>query len=335
VLELALTSGRSLLSGAQLGPETKPLSAMESFDEVIEAFFTQLGVAREKLARLVNHTDASHSANRRYPLMSVLMEDCIGRGRDVCAGGARYNLTGCIIAGLPNVVNSLTALRERIFDQDCCTPAELLEALQRNFEGEEALRRLLLSAPKWGNGEADTDELARLVTDRLYEEYKGLVNARGGRWQLALYSFMANWGLGEVCAASADGRPAREHLTRNLNPTWGTDLSGPTAVLNSLSAIDFTQFPDGSALDLRFDPRLFETEAARQSFVGFLKAFVDLGVMEMQLSFADADTLRAAREHPEQHQHVMVRVAGYSARFIDLEAREQEEVINRTEQGWG
>jgi pyruvate-formate lyase len=147
---------------------------------------------------------------------------------------------------------------------------------------------------------------------------------------LALYSFVANHDMGRATGASADGRHAREPLTRNLNPSWGTDRHGPTAVLRSLSALDFTQFPNGGTLDLRFDPAPLVTPAGRDLFVAFLKAFVDLRVMQMQVSMVDTETLLDARAHPERWQNLMVKVAGYSARFVDLSEPEKDELIGRS-----
>jgi pyruvate-formate lyase len=143
---------------------------------------------------------------------------------------------------------------------------------------------------------------------------------------------VTNHWMGNCLGASADGRPAGQILTRNLNPTWGSDRKGPTAILKSLSHIDFTAAPDGSSLDLRFDPALFTTPEQRQNFIGFLKAFVELGVMEMQISVVDTATLLDARQHPQNYPNLMVRVAGYSARFVDLTPLEQDEIIGRSQQ---
>jgi formate C-acetyltransferase len=150
---------------------------------------------------------------------------------------------------------------------------------------------------------------------------------RGGRFQLALYSFIDNNILGEATGASADGRLAGELPARNLNPAWGTDQNGPTAMLRSLGNIDFSKFPNGSALDLRLDPECVKTETSRETFAGFLKAFMDLGVM--QISMVDTETLLDARKRPEHYPDLMVKVAGYTARFVDLEPIEQDEVIGR------
>lgn len=332
VLELTLNEGRSLLTGAPLGLATEPATGWAAFDDVLDAFRRQLTFVIDRLVGMVNRADAAHSALRRYPLMSLFIDDCIAAGQDVCAGGARYDLTGAINAGLPNVVNSLAAIRTCVFEERTVAMADLLAALAANFEGYGALRQKLLAAPKWGNGDTRVDDLAAWVTDLLYASFASRTNARGGRWQAALYSFIANHGLGSVVGASADGRLAGDSLTRNLNPTWGTDRRGPTAVLQSLSAIDFTGFPDGCSLDLRFDPTPFDTPEGRDTFAAFLKGFVDLGVMQMQISMVDTETLLDARAHPERYPNLMVKVAGFSARFVDLSEQEKDEVIGRTTQ---
>ena len=332
VLELTLNEGRSLLSGRVLGLVTPPAPSHSTFEDLLDAFRRQLNFVIDRLVAMVNRADAAHCAYRRYPLMSLFIDDCVAAGEDVCAGGARYNLTGAICAGLPNVVNSLAAIRHCVFDEGAITMHELITALEVDFEGHEALRRRLLAAPKWGNGDARVDALARRLTDLLYSAFAHHTNARGGRWQTALYSFIANHGLGAVVGTSADGRLAETSLTRNLNPSWGTDHNGPTAVLQSLSHIDFTGFPDGCSLDLRFDPAPFDTDEGRETFAGFLKGFVDLGVMQMQISMVDTETLLNARAHPERWPNLMVKVAGFSARFIDLSEQEKDEIIARTMQ---
>ena len=333
VLELALNEGRALLSGKRLGVETD--EGCGDFEAVWATFRAQLGYVRERLVGLVDAADAAHMRGRRYPLMSLFIEDCIARGMDVCQGGSRYNPTGCIVAGLPNVVNALAAVRHCVFGEKTVSMEELRAALRADFAGFEPVRARLLAAPKWGNGDDRVDDLAERVTEVLGEEFSGRRNPRGGPWQLALYSFVANHGLGQVVGASADGRAAGASLTRNLNPAWGTDREGPTAVLESLSRIDFTRFPNGCSLDLRFDPAMFESRAGRGMFAGFLKGFMDLGVMQMQISMVDTETLIDAREHPERWPNLMVKVAGYSARFVDLSDEEKEEVINRTAQRLG
>jgi pyruvate-formate lyase len=334
ILELALNQGRSVLSGESLGVATPAAVDFKSFEDVLAAFQAQIHFVFDRLVVANNFSDQSHSTYRRYPLMSLFISDCLAKAKDVCAGGARYNLTGCVVGGLPNVVNSLGAIRECVFEKKTMSMAELIQALRSNFEGSDTLRRKLLDSPKWANDNESVDELAGDLADRLYAELAPRRNPRGGRWQLALYTFITNHWMGNACGASADGRLARQLLTRNLDPTWGTDRKGPTAVLNSLGHIDFSTSPDGSSLNLRFDPAMFRQAEGREKFIGFLKSFVDLGVMEMQITVVDTETLLDARAHPELYPWLMVRVAGYSARFIELSPEEQEEVIRRSMQSF-
>lgn len=330
VLELALNQGRSVLTGAALGCATPAVEQMTSFADVMAAFQTQIHYVLDLIVAATNRADEMHSAYRRYPLMSLFIDDCLAEGQDVCAGGARYNLTGCVMAGLPNLVNSLAGLQQAVFTSNSISLPNLVKAMRANFQGHETLQRKLLAAPKWGNDQPVVDTLASEVADFLYSALSWRKNARGGRWQLALYSFVINYWFGSKTGASADGRLAGQMHTRNLNPTWGSDRKGPTAVLNSLSHIDFTTAPDGSSLDLRFDPGLFATPELRQTWTAYLKTFVRLGVMEMQISVVDTDTLLDARAHPERYPHLLVRVAGYSARFIDLSEEEKDELIGRS-----
>jgi pyruvate-formate lyase len=330
ILELALNQGHSFLSGERLGLATPPAEAFTTFQMVTETFWEQVHFVFSSLTHLTNQADAAHSRLRRYPLMSLFIDDCLQKGLDVCAGGARYNLTGCVVAGLPNVVNSLAAIRQVVFEEHYCTLEELVQAMKDNFISHDQLHQRLLAVPKWGNGIEEIDQLAGQVAEGLYQELASTRNARGGRWQLGLYSFVANHWMGEAVGASADGRRAGEIVTRNLNPSWGSDLNGPTAVLESLSKIDFTLAPDGCSLDLRFNPADLNTSQGREKFTGFLKAFVDLGIMEMQISVVDTQTLLDAQLHPERYPHLLVRVAGYSARFVDLSPAEQKEIISRT-----
>ncbi|MHB9032650.1 MAG: pyruvate formate lyase family protein [Anaerolineae bacterium] len=332
LLEMALNQGSTVLKDQQVGAACRPALSFATFEQLYAAFETQVRHALAEITAAVNRADEAHCALRRYPLMSLFIDDCLAKGQDVCAGGARYNLFGCVAAGLPNLVNSLAAIRKVVYESQALPLAEVLAALKANFVGYEAVQRQLQAAPKWGNDIPAVDELAGRVANLLYDALSPVRNARGGRWQLALYSFIANTWMGQAAGASADGRPAGEILTRNLNPTWGSDRKGPTAVLNSLSHIDFSTSPDGSSLDLRFDPAAFATPELRRTFVDFLKAFVELGVMEMQVTVVDTATLLDARAHPERYPHLLVRVAGYSARFVDLPRQEQDEIIGRSQQ---
>ncbi len=335
ILDITLHKGLLPATDANIGLSIPSAVEFKDFADLMDAFDRQLACVIDNAVRCANNSDSLRIAGRRFPLMSLFIEDCIAKGEDICAGGARYNLTGMIVAGVPNVINSLAAIKHCVFDTGQLTMNEVLTALKNNFGGHEQTRQELLRAPKWGNGDELTGRIAEDITERIYRHLSKYTNARGGRWQAALYSFVANMFLGDKVGATPDGRRKGDILTRNLNPAWGTDKEGPTAVLHSLSNIDFTKFPNGGTLDLRFDPAPFVTQQGRQAFVDFLKGFVELKVMQMQISMVDTEMLLEARKHPEQFPNLMVKVAGYSARFVDLTENEKDEIIGRSLQHVG
>jgi formate C-acetyltransferase len=331
ILELLLNGGKSMLSCENLCGE-QPVLEYNTFDELLSAYIVLMKKVLLENIDACNRADKAMIGSRAYPLMSVFIDDCIASGTDVVDGGARYDLTGIIVAGMPNLINSLAAVREVVYEQKAADLKILTEALKADFDGYEELRGKLLKASKWGNGDNITGEIAKIVTDELYAAARTAKNARDGRYQLALYSFVANNWMGQNTGALPDGRKARQNLTRNMNPTWGTDKKGPTAVLRSLSHIDMTQFPNGSALDLRFDPALIAMQDGRDLLGGFLMGMTELGVMQVQLTFADTETLLDARANPEKYPNLLVKAAGYSARFIDLSDEEKDEIIGRSKQ---
>lgn len=334
VLECFLNGGGTINYGKALLGEDRSaeLSVYGDFGSFFSGYLHHVKEVLAETIKTAGKIDAHLKTRRSYPLMSMFIEDCISKGKDVCAGGARYNLTGIIVSGLTNTVNALSAVNDVIFEKKAASLSELSGALRGNFEGYDSLRTKLLAAPKWGNGDAETDSLAARITDALYDTAKSFRNARGGRYQLALYSFCANIEMGRRMGASADGRLAGQVLTRNLNPTPGTDKNGPTEILRSLSVIDMTKFVNGTSLDLRFDPTPYQSEDGRKKFADFLRGMMELGVMQIQCSFADTETLLDARKNPRLYPDLMVKVAGYSARFVDLSDIEKDELIARTSQ---
>lgn len=332
ILEAFLNKGYAIKGNGRVLEEEIDLSAIYTFDEFFNAYLDEMKHVLKDSTEMARRAEAYLMPRRSYPLMSLFMEDCIAKGKDICNGGSRYNLTGIIVSAIPNIVNSLSAIREVIFNNKAADLQQLSIALKNNFEGYDGLRAQLLKAPKWGNGIKEVDDLASVITECLYSVTRREVNPRNGRYQLALYSFIANVDMGQRMGASPDGRLAGEIITRNLNPSWGSDKNGPIEILRSLSSIDMTKFPNGTALDLRFDPTPFETQEGRDKFTDFLKGMMDLKVMQMQISFVDTQTLITAKAHPEQYPNLMVKVAGYSARFVDLTDIEKDEIIGRSAQ---
>lgn len=335
VLEITLHGGRIPETGERIGPATKPLTEMQSFEELQEAYAVQLKHFIALMVKGCNVIDQLHPRINPTPFLSTVIDDCIARGTDVTAGGAHYNFSGVQGVQIANVADSLAAIKTLVFERKTIRADDLVWALRNNFADSEILRqRLLNNAPKYGNDDDGVDDLARQWARFFCDEVARYPTPRGGTFHPGFYTVSAHVPLGKNVGATPDGRFAHAPLADGgLSPTAGRDLKGPTAVLCSVGKIDQTLVSNGALLNLKFLPSFFEQENALEWFTAFLRAFVELGVSHMQFNVISGETLRAAQAHPEEFRGLVVRVAGYSAYFVELAGEVQDEIIRRTEHG--
>jgi len=332
VLELTLFGGRDPQSGALVGLETPRLDEMGGYAELEAAYQAQLAHFTRLMVRGCNLVETIHAEMLPSPLLSCVIDGCIARGLDVTAGGARYNFSGVQGVQIANVADSLAAVREAVFERKWVGAAELLEALRADFSGHESLRqRLLGEPPKYGNDDERVDALAArwaAVFDDLVTQHR---NARGGLYQPGFYTVSAHMPMGAHVGATPDGRHAGQPLADGgLSPVAGRDQRGPTAMLRSVSRIDLAEASNGTLLNMKFSPAAFEGERARERFVSLLRSFCALRIPHVQFNVVSAETLRQAQARPETYRHLVVRVAGYSAYFYELDRGLQDEIIRRT-----
>jgi formate C-acetyltransferase len=306
---------------------------MEAYTELEAAYEAQLAHFCRLMVRGCNVVDAFHAERLPSPLLSCVIDDCIERGLDVTAGGARYNFSGVQGVQIANVADSLAAVREMVFEQGSVAASELLEALRADYDGHELLRQRLLSEPpKYGNDDQRVDALAAkwaAVFSDLVTAYR---NVRGGIYQPGFYTVSAHMPMGANVGATPDGRRAGQPLADGgLSPVAGRDRRGPTAMLRSVSKIDLAQASNGTLLNMKFLPAVFEGDRARERFVSLLRGFCALHIPHVQFNVVSAETLRQAQAAPDAYRHLVVRVAGYSAYFGELDRGLQEEIIRRTE----
>jgi formate C-acetyltransferase len=230
--------------------------------------------------------------------------------------------------------DSLGAIKKLVFDERKLNMAELAAALRTNFEGKEALRQMLINrAPKFGNDIDEIDGLCNSVLRIYCDELAKYTNPRGGPYVGALYYLSANIPFGLKTAATADGRRACEPLNDGgISPNHGMDKHGATAVAKSAGKLENVKVPHGCVLNQRFHPSIFDGEGKQEIFADYMRGFVELGGWECQYNIITTETLREAQNHPEKHNDLIVRVAGYSAYFTALEKELQDDIINRTEQ---
>jgi len=331
MLELALNDGVDPATGRQTGPRTGQFTQMMRFDDFKEAVKQQIRHFVEMEVRSYNLLDKLMGEMFPVPLLSCVVEDCLEKGKDYFAGGARYNFIEPEAVGPTNVADSLAAVRRLVFEDGSVTRQELLTALERNFEGCEGLRqRLIHGAPKFGNDEDEVDGLMVELVDLWYSEVRKHRNHRGGPYLPGFLCWVMHARLGEHVGALPDGRRAGEALAPHLGPSPGRDRHGPTAVINSVAKTDLSKALSGVVLNLKFLPDQLQGDS-RERFLALLRTGFEKGIFEVQITLADSQTLRAAQEKPAEYGDLVVRVGGYSACFTALDKTLQDEVIARTE----
>jgi formate C-acetyltransferase len=332
-LELALNQGRCRLSGRQVGPKTKDPRAFASFDEVIEALRVQVAYFVKHMVISLNAIDLAHGELCQLPFLSLLVDDAIEKGEDISRGGARYNFTGPQAVGLSDVADSLIAIKELVFDKRSLSVADLTEALDSDFEGNEELRSMLINRnPKYGNGIDSVDALAKQVGLIYCEEVGKYKNPRGGPYRPGIYPVSANTPLGMRVGALPSGRKARVPLADGISPSHGSDQKGPTAVLRSAAKLDHVRATNGTQLNQWLTPGLLQDEKGIQCFADLIGGYFEHGGFHVQFNVVSKDTLLDAQKNPDAYRSLLVRVAGYSAYFTELSEPLQNDIIGRTEQ---
>ncbi|MGB6896622.1 MAG: formate C-acetyltransferase/glycerol dehydratase family glycyl radical enzyme [Dehalococcoidia bacterium] len=331
-LELALNNGRGRLFSDQLGLPTRDPRSFTCIEDVVEAYRAQVEHLVGQMVEGLEGLAQAHAERRPVPLASSLTDDCLTRGLDLTAGGARYNFTGVQGVGVATVADSLAAIDSLVFEQKRITMGELLAALDTDFEGRESLRQMLLNkAPKYGNDDDHADRFARLAAEiycRAVEKHR---NLRGGSHSPGLYSVTTHVAFGLMVGATPDGRRASEPLSQGISPAHGRDRRGPTAALKSAAKLDHTLVSNGLALIQMLSLGASARKHANDVLGGLLEAYFALGGQELQWNLVDRATLLAAQQDPEAYRGLVVRVAGYSALFTDLNRVVQDELIARTE----
>ena len=332
VLELTLNGGRCLLTGKQLGPDLGDLTSYESFEALEDAFRQQMDHFMDRMLAACEVVERAHQELLPSPFLSSVIRDCMERGVDVTAGGAHYNFSGIQMIQVANLADSLAAIRQLVYDEKRVSREELLAALRANFEGYEKLRAMLIHrAPKYGNDVDAVDCHGVKWAEYFKKRLSGFTNYRGGPYHTGMYTVSAHVPMGENLGASPDGRRAREPLADGgMSPVYGRDEAGPTAVLKSVSKLDKCLTSNGGLLNMKFLPSFFETEAGIDKFALFLRTLVDLEIPHIQFNVVRREDLLEAQRNPEKYQSLTVRVAGYTAYFVELARELQNEIIART-----
>ena len=331
ILEITLNKGLDPRTGKKIGLETGDPAGFSSFDELFEAFQKQLDYFIDIKIRGNNIIERLYAEQLPVPFLSLLIDDCIAKGKDYNDGGARYNTNYVQGVGLGTITDSLTAIKYNVFDKKQVTMKELLEILKANFDNYENFRqRLLNKTPKYGNDEDYADQVMKAVFEAYFDAVDGKPNKKGGCYRINLLPTTVHIYFGKVVGATPDGRKAGEPLSEGVSPVQGADRKGPTAVIKSVAKIDHVR-TGGTLLNQKFTPQLLADDVGVNKLAQLIRTFFKLDGHHVQFNVVSSDMLRDVQKHPERYRDLIVRVAGYSDYFVDLGVDLQDEIIKRTE----
>ncbi len=331
VLELVLNNGVDPRTGKQLGPKTGDSAAFTTFDEFFAAWREQVDHFVEIKCRGNTIWERAYAEDAPAPFLSLIIDDCIATGRDYNAGGARYNTSYIQGVGIGSITDSLSAIKQHVFDDGGVTLTELLEALSADFDGHEPLRQQLVNrTPRYGNDDDRADEIMVRCFEAFFEAVDGRPNGRGGKYHIDMLPTTCHVYFGSVIGAMPDGRRAGLPLSEGISPVQGADRKGPTAVFRSAAKMDHLR-TGGTLLNQKFTPQLLEGKPGIDLLAGLVRGYFGMDTHHVQFNVVSAETLREAQTDPESHRNLIVRVAGYSDYFCDISRELQDEIIERTE----
>lgn len=331
ILEITLNNGYDKYTGELIGLETGDPRSFESYEDLFVAYRKQLKYFLDIKIEGSNVIGRLYANEMPAPFMSVVIDDCITEGIDYNAGGARYSTSYIQGVGIGTITDSLSAIKDHVFENKKITMDQLLNALDSNFENEDYIRALLFNKTrKYGNDDDYADELMKSVFDAFYETVNGRENPIGGHYRINMLPTTCHVFFGSVMGATPDGRYKGLPLSEGISPTKGGDRNGPTAVIKSVSKMDHLK-TGGTLLNQKFTPDLLETDSAIASLASLVRSYFRMDGHHIQFNVVRAELLKEAQESPEDYEDLIVRVAGYSDYFNHLSKALQDEIINRTE----
>ncbi len=332
-LELTLNRGIDMLNGARSGIDVGDPTEWKTMDDFIAAYEKELRWGAEEYANQI-HLENYRYNNEFYcnPFMSCLTYKCVERGLDICNGGTIYPAAhGACCMGIGTVTDALSAVEKCVYTDKTVSMETLIAALKANYEGYEDVRQTLLAAPKYGNDCDETDKWAVWFVKFNAEMFDNYRLQDGGRFYTAIASNVSNIGAGSGCAASPDGRKAREPQSDAASPTYGRNTRGPTCTVKSLTKPDYSYVACGTVVNQKFSPAIFKGENNIKRLAALIRVYFERGGQEMQINSVSRATLIDAMEHPENYRDLVVRVSGFSAYYVTLDRSVQLDILNRTE----
>lgn len=335
-LEITLNNGVDPVTGLLLGSKTGEADRFQSFDDLFRAYRTQVGELLRHMVSVTNIVDTMHARILPLPFVTAITDDCIEKGKEVQSGGAKYNIEGIQGVGLADVADSLAAIRKLVFEEKTLTMRQVVEAINADFIGYEDVQRMLRrNAPHYGNNEPYVDQIAKDVASHFCHAVEQYRSPRGGIFIPGMYSNSANVPLGAACGATPNGRKAFTPIAEACSPCHGVEKYGPTQAALSVASLDHLIMTNGSQYNQKYHPTALAGDSGLNALADLVLTYFEAGGYHIQINVVSADVLRKAQAHPQDYRDLVVRVAGYTAFFTDLNKSIQDDIIDRTELTFG
>jgi pyruvate-formate lyase len=332
ILELTLNNGFDPVGKKQLGLKLGNALDFKSYDELLNAYKKQLQHIIDIKIKGNNIIESIYASHMPAPFISVITDDCIKRGKDYNSGGARYNTSYIQGVGIGTITDSLAAIKLNVFEEKRFSMSDLLDALEDNFESYPQIQHFVKhKTPKYGNDDDYADTIMKDVFNIFHGLVTGRPNMKGGTYRINMLPTTCHVYFGSVMNASPNGRLAGKPLPDGISPEKGADINGPTAVIKSASKMDHFS-TGGTLLNQKFTPSIVAGEKGIENMATLVRSYFALDGHHIQFNVIDKQTLLDAQQHPDDHNDLIVRVAGYSDHFNNLEKALQDEIIERTEQ---
>lgn len=330
-IELVLNNGFDPVAGVEMGLKTGDPDTFTSIKDFEDALHKQIVYFVKLMCEAYTKVCAMHALYVPKGYASALVTDCIARGQSLEEGGALYNSSGVFLVAMANGADCLEAIDYVVFQEKMMKASEFNKVLSENFEGNERLRQIILNkVDKYGNDRERVDGYANRMIRAYNAEMVKYRDSRGGTYENCILSTSFNVLQGKTIGATPDGRLAGEPVSDNASPMVGRDVTSPTATIKSVASIDQRDCNNGALFNIKFDPNIVQGEEGKEILKNTIKAYFAMNGEHIQINVVDADTLIDAQEHPDQYKNLLVRVAGYSAYFIELDREVQNNIIGRT-----
>ncbi len=336
ILEITLHNGYDPRTKKQLGLSLGYACDFTTYEELWDAYRKQLQYFADIKVTGSNLITKIYANYMPVPFLSIITDDCISKGKDYNAGGARYNTNYLQGVGIATITDSLAAIKYNVFDRKRFTMEQLMQAMEANFEGEEhayIYHLVTHKTPKYGNDDDYADDIMKQVFQCYHKTITGRLNMRNGEWRINMLPTTCHVYFGEVMLASPNGRKAQKPLSEGISPEKSADVNGPTSVIRSASKMDHLA-TGGTLLNQKFTPSVVAGEEGLNHMAQLIRSYFKLDGHHIQFNVIDRKTLIEAQQHPEEYRDLIVRVAGYSDHFRNLSKELQDEIIERTEQSF-